>query len=90
MDNYCPLSKRDGNRAVVGAINVSVDFCFLDMLHEFLCDKKIIDAPTDVSIACMESHVPIAIGIFGVRMKMTKRINISGVQYLVDPCAFLW
>ena len=72
VDNFCPLGNSDINRAMVGAINVNMDFCFFNVPHKFLRDEKIIKAPAGVSVARMELHIPPSIRAGSMRIKVTE------------------
>ena len=44
---------------MVGAVDVGVDFGFLNMLDEFVGDEEVVNAPSDIPVAGVEPLVPI-------------------------------
>lgn len=56
---------------MVGAVNIGMDLGTFDALHEFVSDKEVVDAPAIITISRAGEKVPVGIGVFGMRMKMT-------------------
>ena len=75
---------------MIGTKYVGMDVGFFDTFYKLVCDEKIINTPTDVSVACMGELVPIGIRIFRMEVKAAKGVYIAGGNNFVYPRAFLW
>src|SRR3989344_8378456 len=63
-----------------------MDFGFLYARHELVCNKKVVDAPTDVSVARASLHIPVCISALRVGVEMPERVDITGANDFIYPC----
>src|SRR3989338_3014605 len=80
----------NNNRAVVGAHYIGQDFGGPQEGEEFLGDKPIINAPTDVALAGVCPMRPPGIKTVSFFIKYSKTIDKSRLYYFIYPFALFF
>lgn len=68
----CPLGERYGKRAVVGAVNLRMNFRFFYTVHKFARNEEVVEAPAYISVSCAGLHIPISVCLFCVWVEVAE------------------